>query len=148
MEKKPQLYTPAQVGWGTFIGGPILAVNVLYANFVALGRHEEARRTLWIGVSLATAFFAVIWFLPAKYTRGWVTVGYSMAAHQIARTQQMRKDEILASDTFEKRSTWWLIVRSVGFLLGTVVLFLLAASLLEGLGLEPLDHKPTSPATP
>ena len=144
---KPRLYTPAQVGWGAFLGGPIMAVYVLRANFVALGRQREALRTLWIGAALVVALLVLVWILPRNWGTG-IPMGYSLAAHQVAKTQQMKKEEILASDTYEKRSTWGVVLRSVGFLICGLILFFVGAFILDALGVPSLDPKQATHAAP
>ena len=44
------LYSPRQMGWAAFLGGFVLGVLFMRANYRALGNRTAARRTLWLGL--------------------------------------------------------------------------------------------------
>lgn len=44
MEPVRALYSPRQVFWSTFLGGPLTGIHLLTRNFTNLGMPDEARR--------------------------------------------------------------------------------------------------------
>jgi hypothetical protein len=59
-----RVFSPAQGGIGTFVGGPIAGTYFLRANFQALGDAKRARLTTVWGVVVCVLILLVLPFLP------------------------------------------------------------------------------------
>ena len=54
------LYSPRQMGWAALLGGFVLGVLFMHANYRALGNQVAARRTLWLGVAATVILYAIL----------------------------------------------------------------------------------------
>ncbi|MES2613043.1 MAG: hypothetical protein V4679_22520 [Pseudomonadota bacterium] len=81
---QPPLYSPRQVFWAGFCGGPLAPVYLLSRNFRSLGQTEEERRYLMIGLALCIFALVVLVMLPARLSTG-VFIGGAFAGSMLAR---------------------------------------------------------------
>ena len=99
MDKK-KLFTPNQIFACTFFGGPMAMIYALWKNFQELERPRDAQQILFWG-----ALFVVALLLFSPFILDWaeiaIPIGYSIAARSIAANHQMRKEDILNSQTYE-----------------------------------------------
>ena len=54
------LYSPRQIGWAAFLGGFVLGVLFMRANYRALGNRAAASRTLWLGLAATVSLYAAM----------------------------------------------------------------------------------------
>lgn len=83
-----RLYSPAQVMWAVFLGGPLAFAVFLHANFRQLDNPRLARGMLFGGFPLAVAYWAVLTLLPEGFPAWLVFLSVVMLARHIARRQQ------------------------------------------------------------
>jgi hypothetical protein len=115
------MYTPGQVGIGTFLGGPVAAVYFLRANFVALGDRDRARNTLLFGIVLLVVLGAVLPFLPDNFPNTPISMGLTFGAYYYAEHNQMKKEAILESPDHYAHSGWRVFGLGMLCLVGTLV---------------------------
>ena len=70
MESSGLLYSPRQVFWASFFGGPFALTYLLSRNFIGQGRRDEARRYLAIGLAASTLVAVLLVMLPGKLSVG------------------------------------------------------------------------------
>lgn len=111
-----RLYSPTQVGAGSFLGGPFAVVYLLWANFSTLKEESRARATLVYGVLFNIVVLAVLPFLPEKFPNLLIPIIYMVIARMIAEKMQMSKTAIAASPDYDFESGWKVVGLSVLFL--------------------------------
>jgi hypothetical protein len=116
-----KLYTPRQIRIGTFLGGPIAAVYLLRANFIALNGISEARTTVLCGVALMAGLLVLVPFLPKHFPNYLIPLVISIAAGFVADKWQLPKQAIADSGSYAFQSNW----RLVGVTVLSMIAFLL-----------------------
>jgi uncharacterized membrane protein YkvI len=127
-----RLFSPNQVGIGSFVGGPFAAVYLLWSNFRALGNASAARATLLWGIVFIVALLAILPFLPEKFPNLLIPVIYTVIARLIAERFQMTKRQIAQSEQFDFQSNWLVaglsvLCLAIFFLVGVILLLALDA---------------------
>jgi hypothetical protein len=128
------LYSPAQVGWGSFFGGPFATVYLVHANFVALGRRAAAGRTLLNGVPMALLLLGLIMFLPGNRVATPLYALLGFAANQFVKERQLRHDAIATAPHLDFHSNWRVVAVIVVGLLAVFALSMAGLYVLESLG--------------
>lgn len=90
---QPPLYSPRQVFWAGFCGGPFALVYLLSRNFQSLGQAEEERRYLLIGLALSLIILVVLVMVPARLSTG-VFIGGAFAGSTLARQQHFGGEKV------------------------------------------------------
>jgi hypothetical protein len=103
---KTKVFSPKQVFFGSFLGGPVTPVYYLRQNFLALNKLEDARLTLLWGVVLNLAILAPLPFLPERFPNYVIPLAYCWLARSIAESRQLNKAAIANSTQFEFASNW------------------------------------------
>lgn len=103
---KTKVFSPKQVFFGSFLGGPVTPVYYLRQNFLALSKLEDARLTLIWGVALNLVIFVTLPILPARFPNYVVPLAYCWLARSIAESRQLSKAAIANSTQFEFASNW------------------------------------------
>jgi hypothetical protein len=116
-----RLYSPRQIRIGTFLGGPIAAVYLLRANFLALNRTSEAHTTILCGIALLAGLLVLVPFLPKHFPNFLIPILISIAAGFVADKWQLSKQAIVDSGSYEFQSNW----RLLGITLLSIIAFLL-----------------------
>lgn len=115
--KQPRLYTPLQIGMGSFFGGPVAMAYFLWQNFKTLDNTNGTQYTLAGGVlfNLALLLFLpmVPESIPSLVTNILIPFLYSLTALSIAATWQMRKDAIEHSMHYHFQSNWRVLAISI-----------------------------------
>src|SRR5690349_15440202 len=106
MTMKTQLYSPQQIALGSFWGGPFAAVYFLKENFLVLNQPGRAKRTLQFGALISGAMIGVLPFLPDKFPNLVMPLAYCIAARELAKVYQLKKEAIATSDLYTFRSNW------------------------------------------
>ena len=122
MEAKKVL-SPAQIAGGSFWGGPIATVYYLRKNYLATGNKELAQKALLYGTLFIIFMLGLIPFLPEKFPSIALHLAYCLAARQIAKTTQLKKEQIEGSEEYTFESNWKIF--GVGIL--TMLIFLILA---------------------
>ena len=120
MEKAP-VYSPTQISWGSFLGGPAAAVYFLWKNFLTLGNEAAARNTLLWGSVFCGALVVILPFVPEKFPNFLLPVAYSIGAQQLAQNFQLPTQAIAKSEQYGFMSGWKVFGQAVLFLVVTLV---------------------------
>lgn len=112
---KNALYSPRQIFWGTFFGGPFPLLYFLSQNFRGLNRATEAKQTLFIGVPAAIALLVLLLLIPTNISVP-VFIACAFAGKQLAQDKQfgnplVPKAQIIHSNwrVFWGALTWFLV---------------------------------------
>jgi len=132
----PKLYTPLQVRFGSFLGGPIASVYFLRENFRVLGKVSEARTTLIWGSAFVICLWASVPFLPTHFPSYVVPLAYSYAAGSIAEKWQLQKQAIVDSGTYQVQSSWRVFGLALLFVLAFLIVGVVVYICLVALGLR------------
>lgn len=100
------IFSPGQIAFGSFWGGPFAAVYFLRANYLSLGRYAHAQKMTIVGLLISALIIALIPFLPEKFPNVVLPVLYSVAATQLARLTQLCKEDIEYSECYSFASNW------------------------------------------
>ena len=100
------LYSPAQVGVGTFIGGPFAAIYFLKSNFDALDKGDLSRRVMIIGGIFSCVFLAALPFFPENIPNNVIPMLYLIPVMLTVRKLQPTKKEIEDYEVFGFQSSW------------------------------------------
>src|SRR5215475_7039667 len=122
-----KVYSPNQVAFGTFVGGPVAGAFVLWSNFRAVGNNVGARQTLIWGALLALLLLLVVPFLPDKLpgTGMPIVVALSLTARALADKYQLSKSAIQESEQYAFQSNWYLFGISIVMLVAFFTVFFL-----------------------
>jgi len=108
---------------------------VLWRNFQTLGNPHGMRQILLWG----SIFVVALMLFAPLMTTGWLDYvlpfGYSFAAWWLARTYQMLKPAIAASELFEFQSVGNVIAVSIVFLLAMMAAAIILYSTMAAVGL-------------
>jgi hypothetical protein len=130
-----KVYSPTQVKAGAFLGGPLTAVYLLKRNFDAMGKGDLAKRTLLLGLAFNLAFILVLPCLPSRFPNMVLPLAYSLLAGHLAETYQLKKQQILDSETFSFQSNWMVAGASLIGIVVFLAIAIAAAFLLASVGL-------------
>jgi hypothetical protein len=130
---KTPIYSPAQVFAGSMLGGPVALVYFLRVNFQKLGNAKGMKHTVLWGAVFNLAVLAAIPFLPQKFPKYIFPLAYSLAARSIVESRQLSKEAIANSTQFRFRSNWAVVLWSVLFLIGTLLVWMGTLLLLDSL---------------
>jgi hypothetical protein len=119
------LYSPNQIGGGSFLGGPFAAVYFIWANFRALGEPSRAAAAMFWGVVFVVVILLTLPFLPEKFPNIIIPAVYSVAARLIAENYQLKKQAIADSDQYDFQSTWKVVGLALAFLAAFFVVALI-----------------------
>lgn len=119
MSEMNKMYSPVQVGVGTFLGGPIAAIYFLKTNFDTLGKATLSKKTLQIGVMLTFVLILAMPFIPDSVPNNIIPIMYLIPVIMIVKNHQLTKEQILNSDEYSFQSNW----KVVGHMIGWMLLF-------------------------
>ena len=125
--KKPAVYSPLQIGLGSFLGGPIAMVYFLWDNFHTLEKATAARNTLAFGFLFIVVLLVFTPMLPGELPGIAIQFVYSLVALQMAVTWQLRKDAITHSIRFSFQSNWRVLLFCIPLYFTWLGICLLAA---------------------
>lgn len=120
-----QLYTPRQAGFGTFLGGPLAGIYMLYWNFEAMNEPDLAKSTLVIGGVCCLAMIGVLPFLPDHFPGSALPVAYTLSIVHMMKHYQLNKEDIENSLGYVCQSSWRAALIS---LVGLLVLLAVAVA--------------------
>lgn len=119
------LYTSRQAGVGTFLGGPMVGIYMLYLNFEAINEPDLAKSTLVIGGVCCLAMVGVLPFLPDRFPGIALPVAYTLGMVRLMKHYQFEKEYIENSSGYVCQSGGSATGVS---LVGFVVLFVVAVA--------------------
>nr|CAP47474.1 putative integron gene cassette protein [uncultured bacterium] len=117
------IYSPNQIGLGSFWGGPIAAVYMLRSNYLVIEKEDYAQKVLSYGFIFTIALLAILPFLPEKFPNMIIPLLYCYSAKQIAESTQLKKDDIENNESNDFASNWKIF--GIGTL--TLIIFLVIA---------------------
>lgn len=100
------MYSPAQVCLGTFLGGPIAAVYFLKKNYDMMGIEDSGRTTLIWGTLLTLLFMVGLQYIPDSVPVSAVAAGYSAGVMALVQRDHLRKEDISTLPDYDFRSNW------------------------------------------
>jgi hypothetical protein len=117
-----KIYSPNQVAFGSFVGGPLAAMFVLWSNFRALGNDLGARQTLIWGALFVLLLLIVLSFLPDRFPgQMGIPVAYTVAARSFAEKYQLSKSAIQESEQYAFQSNWNVFGISLATMVGSLI---------------------------
>jgi hypothetical protein len=81
------LYSPGQVFFGAFLGGPLAAAWLMSRNYLVLARAERAKQTLWLGVLVTVLVLMVAFMMPPQVPNAIWPILYSLGIYSYATHQ-------------------------------------------------------------
>lgn len=97
------IYTPRQIFWGTFFGGPFALIYLLTKNFKVLEKQSSAQKTVFLGLPLSIALLLLLVIIPMRISTP-VFIACAFVGENISRDQQFQKLPIPVEFTLQ--STW------------------------------------------
>ncbi|TNF04349.1 MAG: hypothetical protein EP323_06825 [Gammaproteobacteria bacterium] len=143
--KQPRLYTPLQIGLGSFFGGPVAMVYFLWQNFKTLDNQNGMQYCLAGGILFNVGLLLFMPMLPDHFPGVVIPFLYSLVALSVAATWQMRRDAIEHSVHYLFQSNWRVLLISVILLLVWLGGAYLLAVWLDALGIIDLGEAPSAP---
>ncbi len=131
-DKRAALYSPRQVFWAAFFGGPLALTYLLARNFNGLGRDADARRYLLVGFLLSLAILVVLIMLPGKASVG-LFIGCAFAGQHMARDLHFGGAKLPAEGT-PIHSAWRTTASTVLAFIVWLVLVIVAIMVLDATG--------------
>ncbi len=125
-----KLYTPVQVGIGTYIGGPFAAMYFLKGNFDVLDKPELSKKVIAIGIAFSIVLFAALPFVPENLPNNVIPIMYLVPVLLMMKNHQLTKKEILESELYDFHSSWKVFGIS---LLWMALFFIIAICVMLGL---------------
>ena len=125
------LFSPRQMLVAALLGSPLAGVILLQANFRAMARPRDAKRTLLFGTLAAVAFFALMFILPDRIPPLPINIAAALTFYKVADSMQGAAFTRHRAANGERQSNWLVFGISVGTavaLLVTMFLLLLASS--------------------
>ena len=116
-----KLYSPEQVAFGVFLGGPVGLIYFLRANFRALGNDAAASKTVIYGLLALSGGLAVALILPDNFPGVVFSIIYIFAARTVAEKHQKTKKAIADSPEYGFQSSWKVFGLALLCLVGTVL---------------------------
>ena len=120
------LYSPGQMFFGAFLGGPLAAAWLMSRNYQVLNRAERAKQTLWLGVLVTVLVLMVAFMMPPQVPNAIWPILYSLGIYSYAAHQfgEITRQHYAAGGP--KPSSWRVVVAglvSVAILLVAMVAF-------------------------
>ncbi len=139
--KSKTLYSPLQAGTGAFLGGPLAGTQMLWSNFIALGKDREAKWTLWIGIAVTIATLALAFALPSKaLPTPLIPLLVALATRFIGEKYQLKKEAIAASPEYVFQANWKVVVNGLLALAVTLLFAFIMVFTLSALGIVVLPE--------
>jgi len=134
---KEKVYSPAQTGTGTFIGGPAASVFFIAKNYSSLRDEAHFKKTILIGSISCFVLLLVIPFLPESFPKMAFPFANIYLAQHIVSIYQFKKQSIIDSEAFTFHSNWRVFLVSLLFLLlSCVVIVAYIFVLIVGFGIH------------
>lgn len=147
--KHPKIYTPLQIGLGSFFGGPFAMTYFLWQNFKTLDNQNGAQYTLAGGILFNIGLLLFLPMLPASIPPMVANIVipfiYSLTALSIAATWQLRRDAIEHSIHYGFQSNWRVFLISIALLIIWLGCAYALGMWLGALGIIDLGGAPTTP---
>lgn len=137
-KKLNKVYSPIQIGVGTYLGGPFAAIYFLKGNFDTLGKKELSKKTLQIGLAVSLLIIAITPFVPEGTPNILIPMLYLIPVIMVVKNHQMTKEEIINSDDYEFQSSWKVFGMSIVWLLLFFAITILFILVLESAGVVSL----------
>jgi hypothetical protein len=116
------LYSPGQMFFGAFLGGPLAAAWLMSRNYLVLARADRAKQTLWLGVLVTVLVLMVAFMMPPQVPNAIWPILYSLGIYSYATHQfgEITRQHYAAGGP--KPSSW----RVVGAGLASVAILMVA----------------------
>lgn len=130
-----QVYSPVQIGIGTYLGGPFAAMYFLKSNFDALEKHDYSKMTIQIGALVSVLLFLILPFLPESFPNNVIPIAYLIPVLLVVKKHQLTKEDISESEEYDFQSSWKAFGLSVLSLLAFFVMAMAVLFSFDSLGL-------------
>lgn len=101
-----KMYSPVQVGVGSFLGGPVAVIYFLMSNFDTLDKTEAKNKVLSFGIVGLIGLICLFLLLPENFPSIPFTIAYVLIGKYVAENYQLKKNEIEASSEYDFHSNW------------------------------------------
>ena len=116
------LFSPVQIFFGAFLGGPLASAWLMSRNYLALERAERAKQTLWLGVLFTVLVLMVAFMLPETVPNAVWPIAYSIGIYYYGKNQFGEITQRHYAAGGAKPSSW----RVAGVGVASVVVIMLA----------------------
>jgi hypothetical protein len=120
------LFSPRQMLAATAFGSIISGLILLQANFRAMDRSRDAKRTMIFGLLASAALFALLFVLPARIPATPVNIAVAFAFYKLAEAMQGQAFVKHRAAGGARQSNWLVF----GIALGTAVVLLVTLFLI------------------
>ena len=103
------VYSPGQIAFGSFLGGPLAMIYFLMSNFGALGQKVNQFKTIVFGGGAVVLMLYVLPDLPDGVPASVFSVVYALIGMNVAAKMQMTRDHIADSKEHDFQSNWRVI---------------------------------------
>jgi hypothetical protein len=120
------LYSPRQIFFGAFLGGPLAAAWLMSRNYLVLEDTERAKQTLWLGPLVTLLVLMVAFMMPPEVPNAVWPIAYSLGIYYYAIQQfaEITQQHYAAGGL---KQSWWRVagagVASVVIIMVAIVLF-------------------------
>ncbi len=138
---KKKMYSPTQVGLGTFLGGPLAGTYFLKRNFDSLSKDIESKKTLIIGLIFSVAMITVLLILKDKFPNFpyFSIVALYMAPVMLVNKQnQLTKESIRDSSEYDFQSNWKVLGLSIAWFIAFLGMTIMISAVLYFMGIKKL----------
>lgn len=139
---KSKIYSPNQVGLGTFFGGPLAAVYFLKKNFDAVDNSATAEKTVIIGGACIVALLCLLSYVPDTFPRMVIPIAYTVMALLVSRSYQMTKEQIAESDRYTFQPNGTVVLISIAAFIAFVALSVIVVVCMSGVAAVQIPHQP------
>ncbi len=134
-----KLYSPNQIGMGSYLGGPIATVWFLRKNFKALGMAEAVRNTSFLGALFVAGIIYALPFVPDSVPNYLIPAIYSAVGVGVSSSYQKSKADIKSSDDYAFQSNWRVFFLSIVCFALFLTLALAGMFAMDSLGLISIE---------
>lgn len=133
-----KIYSPNQILFGSFWGGPVAVVYFLRNNYISLNNDEYAKKTLIVGSLFILALCGILPFLPENFPNMVIPLAYSFFAKQLSVTTQLSKEAIENNENHTFESSWKVLGVGTLALLLFLLIVMIVMLILNFIGIDSL----------
>jgi hypothetical protein len=130
-----KLYSPTQIGIGTYVGGPLAAMYFLKGNYDTLGDELSSKKATLIGIIVSLLIIGILPFIPEHTPNMLIPMLYLIPVILIAKKEHLSKIEIQDSSEYSFQSSWKAFGMSILWMVVFFILTFIYMFALELLGI-------------
>jgi len=115
--KTANVWTPTQIGFATFLSGPLGGCYLLARNYKAIGEDLYAKRSLIVGAIATVGLFLAYLLIDISqgFFRFFIPLAYTMFILEFAKKFQGEQLKELRNAGVQRNSHAWLVLISILF---------------------------------